>query len=209
MWRMSFMQLMTSLRKKLRRLVAFIEFWRVYGSGKVLGMTYVVSYLRNPNPAITTRLLRAFGASIGSKTTFKRGVRIDNSFEDQASTGDLANLVVGEDCYIGDDVYFDLSNKIVIEDSAVIAGHVSLITHADCNRSEFLNAIFPRYCAPIKIGRGAWLGFNCTLLAGVEVGENTLVASSALLTASADSHSVYAGIPASRKRTLTQTGMEC
>jgi acetyltransferase-like isoleucine patch superfamily enzyme len=171
-------------------------------------MTYVVSYLRNPNPTITNRLLRAFGATIGSKTTFKRGILIDNSYEDQASTGNLANLVVGDDCYIGDDVYFDLSNKIIIEDTAVISGRVSFITHADCNRSEFLNAAFPRRCAPIRVGRGAWLGFSCILLAGVEVGENVLVASSALLTTNAKSYCVYAGIPATCKRDLAQIGRE-
>lgn len=193
---------MISLRKKLHKLYAAFEFRRVYCAGKLFGITSVVAYLRNPEPIITVRLLRAFGATVGMQTTFKRGVIIDNAFEDQASTGDFSNLVVGNDCYIGDDVYFDLSNKVVIEDTAVISGRVSFITHSDCNRSVFLNAAFPRRCAPVKVGRGAWLGFGSTLLAGSDVGENTLLASSALLNTSADSHCIYAGIPATCKRKL-------
>ncbi|CAH2030486.1 acyltransferase [Trichlorobacter ammonificans] len=196
------MPLLASFRKKLRRLCAELEYRRVYCSGKLLGITSVVAYLRNPDPTITIRLLRAFGATVGMHTTFKRGIIIDNAFEDQASTGDFSNLVVGNDCYIGDAVYFDLANKVIIEDTAVISGRVSFITHADCNRSVFLNTIFPRKCAAVKVCRGAWLGFGCTLLAGAEVGENTLLASGALLNGHANSYCVYAGVPAACKRKL-------
>lgn len=196
---------MRYLLKKLRKLRVGFEYRRVCCAGRLFGITSVIAYLRNPEPSVTVRLLRTFGATIGDKTTFKRGIVIDNAYEDQASTGDFSNLVVGKDCYIGTDVYFDLSNRIVIEDTAVISGRVSFITHADCNRSAFLNAVFPRKCAPVRVGRGAWLGFGCTLLAGSEVEENTLLAAGSLLSGRADSHCVYTGIPANCKRKLVNT----
>lgn len=202
------MRLIQSLRKKLCKLVNAFEFWRVYILGRVLSISNVVTYLRNPNPVITIRLLKAFGATINSQTTFKRSVLIDNSFEDQSSVGNFSNLVIGSDCYIGDDVYFDLSNKIIIEDNVVVSGRVSFVTHSDCNRSEFLSSLFPRRCEPIKIGKGAWLGFNCTLLAGTIVGENTLIASNALLLSRAESYCLYSGIPASIQRSFLQTDMD-
>ena len=51
------------------------------------GISFLVRYLRNPNPRLTVRLLRAFGARVGNRTTFKRSLILDNTYEDENSTG--------------------------------------------------------------------------------------------------------------------------
>jgi putative colanic acid biosynthesis acetyltransferase WcaF len=186
----------------VRYVLSRIVFLKVLLLGKLVGISYVVGYLRNPNPLATIQLLRAFGAEIGEGTTVKRAVLIDNAYEDENSSGDFRYLRIGKNCYIGDAVYLDLANRITFGDNVVISGQVSIITHADCNRSECLNRIFPRQCASVTIGNGAWLGFRTTILHGVTVGENTLIAAHALLRDNADSRSVYTGVPARKIREL-------
>lgn len=184
------------------RVVAIIEFIIAYVTGKVFGISFVVRYLRNPNPLVTVRLLRSFGATIGERTTFKRSLFIDNSYEDECSSGDFKSLKVGKNCYIGDNVFFDLTNEIIIEDNAVVSGHVSFITHADCNRSAYLKEKFPRQCEPIKIEQGAWIGFNVTILAGITLGAHAVVSANSLLITNVEAETLYAGTPAVKKRSL-------
>lgn len=49
---------------------------------------------------------------------------------------------------------------------------------------------------PIRIDRGVWLGMNVSVLKGVNIGENTIVAAGSVVTRSLPSNIVAAGIPA-------------
>jgi acetyltransferase-like isoleucine patch superfamily enzyme len=50
--------------------------------------------------------------------------------------------------------------------------------------------------APVIIGRGVWLGVNVTVLKGVTIGENTLVAAGSVVTRSLPANVVAGGVPA-------------
>jgi acetyltransferase-like isoleucine patch superfamily enzyme len=162
------------------------------------GVSIVVRYLRNPNPMITTKLLRLFGANIGKKTIFKRGLYIDNSYEDKNSSGDFRFIKIGKNCYIGDNVYFDLSNEVILEDNVVVSGYVSFITHSDCGRSQFLDNFFPRKCQSIKIESDTWIGFKSTILSGVTIRKKTVIAANSLVQMDLESEALYGGIPAQK-----------
>jgi acetyltransferase-like isoleucine patch superfamily enzyme len=192
------------MNRLLSRAVNFTEYTLVYLLGKLLGISVVVRYLRNPNPSITQRLLNAFGATVGSDVTLKRSIFLDNVHGDANSTGDFSHLKIGNGCYIGDCIFFDLANEIVIADGAVLAGRVSLITHAECKRSAFLSQRFPRMCAPIVIEAGAWIGFGATILAGVTIGKNSVVGADALLMQDTDPHCVYVGSPARKVKRVAE-----
>ncbi len=167
-----------------------------------LVLSQVVSYLRNPNPRLTVGLLRRFGASVGAGTRIKRSIYLDNVYEDEQSTRDFSRLQFGKNVYIGDDVYFDLANEISIADDAVLSGRVSILTHADCNRSEYLSAVFPRVCEPVVIEEGAWIGFGATILAGVTIGQNAMVAANSLVRDDVPARTLVAGSPAKVVREL-------
>jgi acetyltransferase-like isoleucine patch superfamily enzyme len=190
------------LRSTASLVVAAVHYCMVVLAGRLFGLPVVVRYLRNPNPRVTARILQAFGAEIGENTTFKRSIYIDNSYEDENSAGDFRFLRVGRNCYIGDEVYFDLAHTVYIGDNSVVSGRVSLLTHADCNRSRFVSSCFPRSCAPLTVGAGAWIGFGATLLPGCQVGDEAVVAAGALLRAHAPTRTLYAGVPAKLVRTL-------
>lgn len=164
----------------------------------------MVRYLRNPNPLVTPRILRAFGATVGEKTTIKRSIYIDNTYEDQNSAGDFRYITIGSNCYIGDCVYFDLANQIILGNNVIISGKVSIITHADCNRSTYLAEEFPRICQPVVIEDGAWIGFAATILSGVTIGKQSVVAASSLVRDNIESRKLFAGIPARELNSLDQ-----
>jgi maltose O-acetyltransferase len=163
----------------------------------------VIPYARNPLvPALTKRLLNYHGATIADSTRIKRSFVIDNALTDENSTGDFGHLFIGANCYVGDEVYVDLADKVVIGDDVTISGRVSFITHADCNRSPWVAERFPRETGPIEVGEGAWLGFGATVMHGVTIGEESVVASGALVTDDVEPRSVYGGTPAKKMQEL-------
>lgn len=190
------------MRNILNRLWAFAVYCAVYLIARALGISFVISYLRNPNPRITIKLLKAFGAKIGNDTTIKRTLFLDNVYGDQNSAGDFSYLKIGNNCYIGDGVFLDLANEIRIEDNAVLSGHVSLITHAECGRSAYVSQKFPRKCEPIVVGMGSWIGFGASILAGVKTGRNSVVGAKGLLLQDAEDGGLYVGVPATFLRRL-------
>ena len=101
--------------------------------GRIRGVSWVVRYLRNPDPRVTVPLLTSFGAVVGPGTVIKGSLFIDNAYTDANSTNDFSHLRIGGNCYIGDAVHFDLANVIDISDNVVISGQVAILTHADCN----------------------------------------------------------------------------
>lgn len=194
---------MKTLGATLARLLAPLEFAFVAARGRLFGISSVVRYLRNPNPRLSVRLLRKFGATVGRHTRIKRGLIIDNASEDAHSTGDFRHLVIGENCYLGDEVYLDLAEQIVVGDHAVIAARVSIVTHADCNRSAYLAALFPRICRPVRVESGAWLGLGASLLPGVTVARECVIGAGAVVTADTLPRTLHAGVPAKKIKDLS------
>jgi acetyltransferase-like isoleucine patch superfamily enzyme len=189
-------------RRMFNKVLIFFSFYFHLLLGKLFGVSYIVRYLRNPNSQISIKLLRSFGAEIGKNVTIKRTVYIDNVYEDQSSVGNFSNLSIGANCYIGDRVYFDLADKIIIENNVVVSGDVSFVTHRDCSRSEYLNKIFKRENEKIIIRDGAWIAFKATILNGVTVGKNSVVAAHSLVMKNVDEYCMYAGLPAKKIKSI-------
>ncbi len=192
---------------KLRNLLTGIEYRLVRLLTGVFGVSLVVRYLRNPNPALTVRLLRAYGAAIGERTTVKGALYLDNVYEDQNSTGDFSHLRVGNNSYIGDGVYMDLAGTIDVADNVMLSACSALMTHADCTRSSYLAAIYPRRCAPVSIGEGAWVGVGVKIMPGVTIGPRSVMAVGAVVGGDVEPMAVYAGIPARKVKSLDERGV--
>ena len=85
-------------------------------------------------------------------------------------------------------VCFDM---VHIEDGAMIAANVQLISN---NHDLYERQIL--LCKPVRICRNAWVGAGATILPGVTVGENAVVAAAAVVTKDVPAYSVVAGNPA-------------
>ena len=63
---------------------------------------------------------------------------------------------------------------------------------------------------PVAIGRVVWIGGNCTILPGVTIGNNAVIAAGAVVTKDVPDNCVVAGVPARKIRDISDDteGME-
>jgi maltose O-acetyltransferase len=137
------------------------------------------------------------GAEVGAQVNFAGELSIDNAIAKPS----LSTLHIGENCYIGRQVYFDLPDHIFLAAEVVLSSGVKLLTHQDCGE-RLLAHYYPRRVAPIRLERGCWIGANAIVLCGVTLGEGCVVGAGAVVTRSFPAYSVLAGVPACVVKTL-------
>ena len=83
---------------------------------------------------------------------------------------------------------------IEIGDDVMIAPNVQLISSGHPLDPETRRRSMT--CAPIRIGRGVWIAAGATVLQGVTVGEDAVVAAGAVVTKDVPPRTLVAGVPA-------------
>lgn len=91
-----------------------------------------------------------------------------------------------------DCVFLDLGG-ITIEDNVLIAPKVSLLSEGHPVPPSERQCLVPGH---IHIKKGAWIGANATILPGVTIGENSVVAAGAIVSKDVPDNTSVAGIPA-------------
>ena len=97
------------------------------------------------------------------------------------------NVFINFDC-----VFLDLGG-ITIEDNVLLAPKVSLLTESHPLDPAQRQTLIPK---PILIKKNAWIGTSATILPGVTIGENAVVAAGSVVTKDVPDNVVVAGIPA-------------
>ena len=90
---------------------------------------------------------------------------------------------------------------IYIEDNALIGHNACLLT---LNHNEDPQKRANLHPAPIKIGKGAWLGSNVTVLPGITIGDGAIIAAGAVVTKDVEANTIVAGIPAKVVRKVNE-----
>ena len=89
---------------------------------------------------------------------------------------------------------------IDIDDNVQIGPHVTIVT----DNHDFNNRYVLK-CRPVHICRNAWIGANATILPGVTVGENAVVAGGAVVTKDVPAGTIVGGNPAKVLKKLAET----
>ncbi len=97
------------------------------------------------------------------------------------------NVFINFDC-----VFLDLGG-ITIEDNVLIAPKVSLLSERHPLEPENRHALLPK---AIHIKRNAWIGAGATILQGVTIGENSVVAAGAVVSKDVPDNVIVGGTPA-------------
>ncbi|MGN6295201.1 MAG: sugar O-acetyltransferase [Ginsengibacter sp.] len=100
---------------------------------------------------------------------------------------------IGKNVFINFDCTFLDLGGITIEDNVLIAPKVNLLSEGHPLAPENRQSLVP---GPIHIKKNAWIGANATILPGVTIGENAIVAAGAVVSKDVSDNTVVGGIPA-------------
>lgn len=148
---------------------------------------YVVKLLPETSCFAFKRMLYRFiGHKIGSDTRICSSARILGA----------GKLVVGNNVWIGPEVFISCSSNIFIEDNVDIAPRVYIGTG-----THNIGDIKGRMAGTglnkdIIIGKGSWLCANSLIMPGVIIGKMNIINAGSILTKSTEDYKLLAGIPA-------------
>jgi acetyltransferase-like isoleucine patch superfamily enzyme len=103
------------------------------------------------------------------------------------------HIQLGKNVFINHACTFLDLGGIIIEDDVLIAPKVSIITESHPihpNERKMLDL------KSVTIKRNAWIGANSTILPGVTIGENSVVAAGSVVTKDVPANTIVAGVPA-------------
>ena len=108
-------------------------------------------------------------------------------------------ITIGKRVFINHACSFLDMGGIVIEDDVLIGPKVNLITENHPLSPADRRALITK---PIVIKRNAWIGAAATILPGVTIGENSVVAAGAVVSKDVPANTVVGGIPARHIKNL-------
>lgn len=111
------------------------------------------------------------------------------------------NITIGRRVSINSGCRFQDQGGITIGDDVLIGHNVVLATLNHGFAPEQRKDIHP---APIIIGRNVWIGANATVLPGVTIGDNAIIAAGAVVTKDVPENTVVGGVPAKVIKSIMQ-----
>lgn len=128
---------------------------------------------------IRVLILKMNGAKLGRGIIFRRRIRVHFPW----------NLEIGNDCWIGEEVWFINHEKITIGSNVCISQR-SII----CSGGHDYKSISLKYAhKPIVIKDGAWVCLDAKVLAGVTIGECAVVSAGEIVRKSLPDYSILIG----------------
>lgn len=106
---------------------------------------------------------------------------------------------IGKNVFINHACSFLDMGGITLEDEVLLGPKVNLITENHPLDPSDRRALI---CKPIVIKRNAWIGAAATILPGVTIGENAIVAAGAVVARDVAANTVAGGVPAKFIKTI-------
>ncbi len=160
--------------------------------GKVAARTMELSVELNNAPDVPTArriLSQITGQNIDESTTLFTPFHVNLGIFTR----------IGKNVFINSDCSFLDIGGITIEDEVLIGPKVSIITEGHPIDPKDRKSLIVK---PIVIKRNAWIGAGATILPGVTVGENSVVAAGAVVAKDVPANTVVAGVPAKYTKTI-------
>lgn len=103
------------------------------------------------------------------------------------------NIHVGENVFINACCHFQDHGGVTIGDGCQIGHNVVFATLNHGLQPEERGITYP---APIVLGKNVWVGSNSTILQGVTIGDNAVIAAGAVVTRDVEVGTIVGGVPA-------------
>ena len=117
------------------------------------------------------------------------------------------NCDCGKNIYIGNDFTGNFNLTILDIREVYIGNHVmigpnTLITTVGHPLSPKSRRNYGAFAKPVRIGNDVWIGGNVTILPGITIGNNVVIAAGAVVTKDVPDNSLVGGVPAKLIRKL-------
>jgi len=145
-----------------------------------------------PIPSSTkVKVLKAFGATVGSGVVVKPNVKIKYPWF----------LTIGNDCWIGEDVWIDNLALVSIGNNVCLSQGAYLLTGSHDYKKE----AFDLMLGEIVLEDGVWIGAKSLVCPNVTCKSHSVLAVGSIATSDLDAYGIYQGNPAlfKRKREIT------
>jgi UDP-2-acetamido-3-amino-2,3-dideoxy-glucuronate N-acetyltransferase len=130
----------------------------------------------------------------------------------------MPNCILGKNCNIGQNVV--ISPEVVLGNNVKVQNNVSIYTGVTCEDDVFLgpsmvftNVINPRSAvnrknqyAQTKVGKGASIGANATIVCGHDIGEFAFIGAGAVVTKHVPDFALVVGNPARQMGWMSEFG---
>lgn len=114
------------------------------------------------------------------------------------------NITIGKNVFINSGCRFQDQGGITLGDGTLIGHNVVMATLNHDFDPKKRSTTHP---APIVIGKNVWVGANATILSGVSVGDNSIIAAGAVVTKDVPANTVVGGVPARFIKNIDLTDM--
>lgn len=142
-----------------------------------------------PGSRWRTWLLRSFGAQIGRGTVWKSGVRIKFPWR----------LVVGDHCWVGEDVWIDNLARVTLADHVCISQGAYLCT----GNHDWSRESFDLIAQGINLGEGCWIGAKSVVAPDTQIEEGAVLTAGSVAIGHLKGFTIYQGnkaVPIGKRR---------
>ncbi|HTF28166.1 MAG TPA: WcaF family extracellular polysaccharide biosynthesis acetyltransferase [Flavitalea sp.] len=160
-------------------------------------INYFIFYTALPWPYGFKRfLLKLFGAKLGRNLIIKINVRIKYPWK----------LIIGNNCWIGEDVWIDNLDDVVIGSNVCLSQGSMLLT----GNHDYTISSFPYRLGKITIHDGVWIGARSVVCPGVTCQLNSILTVNSVANKDLSLMTIYSGNPAQplRKRVIKDNTMK-
>lgn len=126
--------------------------------------------------------LRFFGAKVGKGVVIKPNVNIKYPWF----------LEIGDNAWIGEDVWIDNLNKVKIGSNVCISQGAMLL----CGNHNYKKSTFDLMVGDITLEDGVWVGAKAVVCPGVTMKTHSILTTGSVLTKDAKAYTIYQGNPA-------------
>jgi len=127
--------------------------------------------------------------------------------------------VIGERCSLGQNVYVGkakIGNGVKIQNNVSVYDEVEIEDDVFCGPSMvFTNVYNPRAAIPrkdeyrkTKVGKGATIGANATIICGINLGEYSFIGAGAVVNRNVKPYALMLGVPARQAGWMSRFGMK-
>ena len=165
--------------------------WYKPGKKVVCIMWYFVSVLffvshLIPFSGLKIMLLKLFGAKVGSGVVIKPGVNIKYPWK----------LIIGDFSWIGEDVWIDNIEQVIIGSNVCISQGAMLLT----GNHNYKSVSFDLVIGSITLEEGVWIGAQAVVCPGVSCGSHSILTVGSVAPKNLEPYSIYQGNPAIKIR---------